>query len=87
MDRECLVGEMTERFQELYGEALDALEKAPDGRWIADTEFVFRDVFHKLMNETYQRSLQEKIETHPTAEQAAFFPGKPRDGRTSEAQE
>ena len=49
MDREVLMHEMTERFQALYGEALDALEKAPDGQWISASEFAFRDAFLTLM--------------------------------------
>jgi len=34
MDKDVLVHEMTERFQELYAQALAALENAPDGEWI-----------------------------------------------------
>ena len=34
MDRDVLMHQMTERFQELYGQALDAVERAPDGQWI-----------------------------------------------------
>ena len=34
MDRDVLVYQMTERFQELYGQALDALERHP--RWAVD---------------------------------------------------
>ncbi len=77
MDRDVLVHEMTERFQELYGQALDALEEAPDGQWIAASEFAFRDAFLELMKEGYQAALQAKINAHPTAGQAAFFPSEP----------
>jgi len=34
MDRDVLLHQMTERFQELYNRALDALDRAPDGQWI-----------------------------------------------------
>ena len=47
MDREVLMYEMTERFQALYGEALDALEKAPDDAWISASEFAFRSRFRR----------------------------------------
>ena len=31
MDRDVLMHQMTERFQELYNQALDALDRTPDG--------------------------------------------------------
>jgi hypothetical protein len=83
MDRDVLMHEMTERFQELYGQALDALEKAPAGQWIAASEFAFRDVFLELMKESYQSALQAKIDAHPTADQAAFSPSEPSDSKRS----
>jgi hypothetical protein len=79
MDREVLMYQMTERFQELYSQALDALERAPDGQWIAASEFAFRDVFLELMKECYEKALQDKIDAHPTAQQAAFSPCEARD--------
>ena len=80
MDREVLVYQMTERFQELYGQALDALERAPDGQWIAASEFAFRDTFQQLMKESYQAAVQARIDAHPAARQAAFSPCKPGAG-------
>ncbi|MBI4719029.1 MAG: hypothetical protein HY763_14580, partial [Planctomycetes bacterium] len=53
MDRDVLLHQMTERFQALYNEALDALEHAPDGQWIAASEWAFRDAFQQLMKESY----------------------------------
>ena len=87
MDREVLLYQMTERFQELYGQALDALERAPDGQWIAASEFAFRDAFLQLMNESYEAAVQARINTHPTADQAAFSPSGPGDQRPSDAAE
>ena len=83
MDREVLLYQMTERFQELYGQALDALERAPDGQWISASEFVFRDAFLQLMKESYEAAIQTKIDTHPTADQAAFSPSGPGDQGSS----
>ena len=65
---------MTERFQELYNRALDALDRAPDGQWIAASEWAFRDAFVQLMKESYQAAMQSKVDAHPTAQAAAFFP-------------
>ena len=83
MDREVLLYQMTERFQALYGEALDALEGAPDGQWIAASEFAFRDAFLQLMKESYEAAVQARIDTHPTADQAAFSPSGPGDAGPS----
>ena len=51
MDRDVLMHQMTERFQELYNRVLDALDRAPDGQWIAASEWAFRDAFVQLMKE------------------------------------
>jgi hypothetical protein len=87
MDREVLLYQMTERFQELYGQALDALERAPDGQWISASEFAFRDAFLQLMKESYEAAVQARVDTHPTADKAAFSPSKPSDQRPSEPAE
>ena len=83
MDRDVLVHQMTERFQELYNRALDALDQAPDGQWIAASEWAFRDAFLQLMKESYEAAIQTKIDTHPTADQAAFSPSGPGDQGSS----
>jgi len=92
MDRDVLVHQMhvlsregTERFQELYNRALEALDRAPDGQWIAASEWAFRDAFLQLMKESYQAGLQShalsgegKVDAHPTAQAAAFSPSESR---------
>lgn len=83
MDRDVLMHQMTERFQALYGQALDALESAPDGRWIADSEWAFRDAFQQLLTESYEAAVQRKVEAHPSSRQASFSPSKPRVPRST----
>ena len=83
MDREVLMHQMTDRFQELYSQALDALDRAPDGQWIAASEFAFRDAFLQLMKESYQTALQARIDADPTAQQAAFSPSPPCDDESA----
>ena len=83
MDRDVLLHRMTDRFQELYNQGLDALDRAPEGQWIAATERVFLDVFRQLMKESYQAAMQTKVDAHPTAQSAAFSPSEPRDRRSS----
>lgn len=74
MDKDVVMHQMTERFQELYGKALDALAGAPDGRWIADSEWAFRDAFQQLMTESYQAAVQSRIDAQPASRDAAFSP-------------
>lgn len=76
MDRDVLMHQMTDRFQELYNQALDSLDRAPDGQWIAASEWAFRDAFVQLMKESYQAGLQSKVDAHPTAQAAAFSPSE-----------
>jgi len=78
MDRDVVMHQMTERFQELYGQALDSLAKAPEGRWIADSEWAFRDAFQQLMTESYQAAVQSRIDAQPTRRDAAFSPSASR---------
>jgi len=85
MDRDVLLHQMTERFQELYNEALDALEHAPDGQWIAASERAFHGAFQKLMKESYQVAMQSKVDGHPTAQAAAFSPCEPSGGGSDSA--
>jgi hypothetical protein len=85
MDRDVLMHQMTDRFQELYNRALDALDHAPDGQWIAASEWAFRDAFVQLMKESYQAGLQSKVDAHPTAQAAAFSPCESRVGGSAPA--
>jgi len=78
MDRDVLRHQMTERFQELYDQALDALDRAPDGQWIAASEWAFRDVFVQLMKESYQAALQSKVDAHPSRRAGTFSPCESR---------
>ena len=87
MDKDILLHQMTERFQELYGQALEAVEKAPDGQWIAASEWACRDTFQKLMQESYELALQARVDAHATASSAAFSPSGQRAGRRRASEE
>ena len=50
---------------------MTAVEKAPDGRWIAASEWKIRETFQKLMADTFQRIVQAKLDA---ADQADFSP-------------
>ena len=86
MDREVLLHQMTERFQELYPQALEALDQAPEGQWISASEGAFHDVFLHLMKDSFEAALQAKIDTHSTTQASSFSPSEPGDcGSTSVA--
>lgn len=74
MDRDKLARELTEQFQVSLKQAMEAVEKAPDGQWIAASEWRIRDIFQQLMADSYQKILQAKLDA---ADQAAFSPSKP----------
>ena len=45
MDREALTRELTRNFQQSLTDAMDAVERAPDGAWIAGSEWQVREAF------------------------------------------
>jgi hypothetical protein len=71
MNRDLLKRELTEQFQQSLEQAMEAVEKAPDGQWIAASEWQIREIFQKLMAESFQKILQAKLDA---ADQAAFSP-------------
>ena len=79
MDRDVVMHQMKERFEELYAKALDVVEQAPDGQWISASEFAFLEVFRELMRESFEAALQARIDTHSTATAATFSPSEPGD--------
>ena len=83
MERDKLKRELTEQFQSSLDQAIEAVEKAPDGQWIAASEWQIREIFQKLMGQTFEKVLQAKLDA---ADQAAFSPsvqgaGKQRPAR------
>jgi len=87
MDRDALKRSLKEQFEQSLEKALDAVEQAPDGRWIAASEWQVREIFQKLMSECYQTMLQARMDAAP-APQAAFSPSRPHpakeQGKTSD---
>ncbi len=75
MDRDALKRSLKEQFEQSLDKALDAVEQAPDGRWIAASEWQVREIFQKLMSECYQSMLQSRMDAAP---QAAFSPSRPQ---------
>jgi len=79
MDRDVVMHQLTERFQELLAKGLDAVEEAPDGAWIAASEGVFLDIGQQLIRESLEAALQARVNAHSTAKAATFSPSEPGD--------
>src|ERR1700722_13287527 len=92
MDKEVLKRRLTERLERARDEASRAVDEAPDGQWIAASEWEVRDIFQKLTADCFGQMIQERIDRLPSASQAAFSPygpahntapqGKPRRAGT-----
>jgi hypothetical protein len=74
MDREALKRELTDQIHQSLDQAMDAVQRAPDGAWIAASEWEVREVFQKLMTQAFERILQAKLDA---AKPAAFSPSGP----------
>lgn len=74
MDREAIKRKLTQQFEQSLEEAIAAVEQAPDGRWIAASEWQIREIFQRLMQQSFQQLLQAKLDA---ADEAAFSPCAP----------
>lgn len=74
MDKDVLDQLLQQRCREAMGQARLAVEQAPDGRWIAASEWEVREIFQKLTRDCCQLMLQAKADEHRTADQASFSP-------------
>ena len=75
MDRRALLGRLRAKFDEAMDKAVDAVESAPDGQWIAGSEWAVRGAFQGLMRECFQEIVQAKLDTDPAASAGSFSPG------------
>ncbi len=75
MDRQALKRQLRAKFDATVDQAMKAVETAPDGQWIAASEWVVRDAFQGLMRECFQEIVQAKIDADPAASAASFSPG------------
>lgn len=82
MDKEVLKQQLSERCRQALDEALRAVDEAPDGQWIAASEWEVRDIFQKLTADCFGQMIQDRVDRLPSASQAAFSPGG-RDERVA----
>ena len=80
MDKEVLKRQLSERCQQALDEALRAVDEAPDGQWIAASEWEVREIFQKLTADCFGQMIQGRIDRLPSACQAAFSPDGGADG-------
>lgn len=83
MDRDALKRELTKHFEQSLEQAMDAVERAPDGAWIAASEWQVREAFQKLTAQAFERIVQAKIDAAAApapAPGAAFSPSGPARG-------
>ena len=82
MDKDALRRELREQFERAMESAIKFVEDAPDGRWIAASEWQVRETFLGLMGGCYQRIVQARIDATPAADAPPFSPsGPPRAPR------
>ena len=87
MDKEVLKRQLAERFQQSLEAALKAVDEAPDGQWIAASEWQVRDIFQKFTADCFGQMIQQRIDHLPSACQAAFSPGAGGEARAADAEQ
>lgn len=75
MDRRELRRRLRDKAGAAIEKAMDAVEAAPDGRWIAGSEWAVRGAFQELMRECFQEIVQAKLDSDPAAAAGSFSPG------------
>jgi hypothetical protein len=79
MDDTSLNRELASLCQKAVLEARAAVDSAPNGQWIAGSEWEVHGVFQRLKRDCYQLMLQARADSHPSAGQADFSPSAGRD--------
>src|SRR5437763_4921443 len=87
MDKDVLQSRLNELCQQAMSEARAAVDQAPDGHWIAASEWQVRDIFQRLTRDCYQAMLQAKADAHWAADQAVFSPGGGGGGGAASAEQ
>lgn len=73
LDREAYRQQMRAEFERVLNEVADAVDEAPKGRVICDSEERARDALDRFRQMAYQTALQAKID----AAEATFPPSAP----------
>ena len=80
LDRAALRRELQGDFERLLNEVADAVDAAPCGRLIRDSEEPVRDAVGRFRTVLYERAMQQKV----NAAEAAFSPSAQRGSGNEE---
>jgi hypothetical protein len=83
MDREKFKQQMRAELEVLMEEMADAVDNAPAGRIIRDSEEKVRDLFAEFRRKAFEEAMQSKVD----AAEAAFPPSKQSDDGQAETQQ
>ena|SRR5215204_2831826 len=75
MDRQGLKRRLRGKVEAALDKAMDAVQAAPDGQWIAGSEWAVRGAFQDLMRDCFQEIVQAKVDRDPAAAAGSFSPG------------
>jgi len=75
VDREAYQNQMRAEFERVLQEVADAVDNAPQGRVIRDSEEKARDALDRFRRIAYEKAIQMKV----NAAEAAFPPSAQRD--------
>ena len=70
-------------YRSFMGRVMEAVNAAPDGRWIEASEVQVNDLMNQFKERVYQAALQCRVEANQTAAAkapAAFSPSRGRAG-------
>jgi hypothetical protein len=72
---EEFVASMKREVEQYVKDVMEAVNKAPDGEWIAGSEEPVRNLSAELRRRIYERAIQHRVD----AAEAAFSPSAPSD--------
>ena len=82
MSRQEFIDRMRQKMEEAVGRVADAINEAPPGQIIADSEERVRDTFADLRRDAYEMAMQMRLD----AAEAAFPPSEGPGHRPDQAQ-
>jgi hypothetical protein len=81
--KDDLVGQMQAQFKTCMEQVMQAVNAAPDGRWIEGSEVQVHTLLRQFEKQVYQTALQARVgasETAAAKAPAAFSPSRPGAG-------
>jgi hypothetical protein len=77
VSEQAFVESMRQETERVLAEVMRAVNDAPDGAWINDSEWQVHDAFEELRRLTYERALRMKTQKA----EGSFSPGGGREGQ------